>query len=121
MPDAKNSPGLSTLAQAMSASVTPAMDEEVPLLAKSPRNDMRQLALKLLQLHPEGTSISILRDLLDDPDAQIAFTATRVLELRTGKSFADKPGSGAQFMRDPRVRAAYLQEWKDWFADSGAQ
>jgi hypothetical protein len=92
MPEAKNSGGLGSLVQAMTAAPTSAMDDEVALLAKSPRMDVRELALKLLQLHPEGTSILVLRDMLDDPEPAILFSVTRVLESRTGQEFSGQAG-----------------------------
>jgi hypothetical protein len=118
MPEMMHSPDLFSLVQAMSASPSPAMLDELALFSKSQRNDVRQLALKLLESYPNETSIAAVQEMLDDPEPVFAYSATKVLESRTKVTFKDKPAF-AQFVKSKEIRDAYIAEWKLWIANSG--
>ena len=118
MRDVMINPGLFSLVQAMSASPGPAMLDDLALFSKSQRNDVRQLALKLLESYPEGTSIATVQEMLDDPEPVFAYSATKILESRTKVTFKDKP-SFTQFQESKEIRGAYIAEWKLWIANSG--
>jgi hypothetical protein len=118
MRDVMINPGLFSLVQAMSASPGPAMLDDLALFSKSQRNDVRQLALKLLESYPNETSIAAVQEMLDDPEPVFAYSATKILESRTKVTFKDKP-SFTQFQESKEIRGAYIAEWKLWIANSG--
>jgi hypothetical protein len=120
-PDSETRTALMPLVGELMRATSPEMVSELPLLIKSSQVNVRMLALKIVQENPGSVPIAVLREMLDDPDPTLAFTATAILEQRAGVSFLhDRPAFG-EFIKNPAMRNAYLSDWKNWFANSAAK